>query len=57
MLWFVSAAPAPVDPVVGASSLVITTIGIKTYKLFTNENFDANVRVNMKEGLEISLSL
>jgi len=37
----------PVDLVVGASSPEITTIGIKAYKLFTNNWYEINVNVKM----------
>ena len=38
---------APVNPVVGASSPEITTIGIRAYRLFTNNWYQSKVNVKM----------
>ena len=38
---------SPVDPVVGASDLEITTIGIRAYRLFINNWYQSKVNVKM----------
>ena len=38
---------APVDPVMGESSLEITTIGIRAYRLFHNNWYQSKLNVKM----------